>query len=62
MNVVFLAHFPIFQVIDLHLYLKSQLPQVFFKDFASKNQPPGLSIIGTLVENGLIIETEKNFK
>ena len=30
------------------------LPQVFFKHFASKNQLPGLSIIGTLVENGLI--------
>ena len=29
------------------------LPQVFSKHFASKNQLPGLSIIGTLVENGL---------
>ena len=29
------------------------LPQVFFKHFDSKNQLPGLSIIGTLVENGL---------
>ena len=28
------------------------LPQVFFKYFASKNQLPGLSISGTLVENG----------
>ena len=27
---------------------------MFFKYFASKNQLPGLSIIGTLVENGLI--------
>ena len=27
---------------------------VFFKHFASKNQLPGLSINGTLVENGLI--------
>ena len=32
---------------DLHLQ------QVFFKQFASKNQPPGLSAIGKLVENGL---------
>ena len=30
------------------------LPQVFFKYFASKNQLPGLSINGALVENGLI--------
>ena len=30
------------------------LPQVFFKHFASKNQLPGLSVNGTLVENGLI--------
>ena len=29
------------------------LPQVFFKHFASKNQLPGLSISGILVENGL---------
>ena len=29
-------------------------PQVFFKHFASKNQLPGLSVNGTLVENGLI--------
>ena len=27
---------------------------MFFKHFASKNQLPGLSIVGTLVENGLI--------
>ena len=27
--------------------------QVFFKHFASKNQLPGLSINGKLVENGL---------
>ena len=27
---------------------------MFFKHFASKNQPPGLSLSGTLVENGLI--------
>ena len=31
----------------------SPLPHAFFKDFASKNQLPSLSIIGTLVENGL---------
>ena len=29
------------------------LPQVFFKYFASKNQLPGLSVSGILVENGL---------
>ena len=27
---------------------------MFFKHFASKNQLPGLSVSGTLVENGLI--------
>ena len=31
------------------------LPQVFFKHFDSKNQLPGLSIIGTLVENRLVL-------
>ena len=31
----------------------STLPQVFFKLFASKNQLTGLSVSGTLVENGL---------
>ena len=34
------------------------LPQVFFKDFASKNQLPGFYISGTLVENGLKTTTE----
>ena len=29
------------------------VPQVFFKHFASKNQLPGFSVSGTLVENGL---------
>ena len=29
------------------------LPQVFFKHFASQIQLPGLSVSGTLVENGL---------
>ena len=29
------------------------VPQVFFKHFASKNQPHGFYICGTLVENGL---------
>ena len=29
------------------------LSQLFFKQFASKNQLPGSSISGTLVENGL---------
>ena len=33
--------------------LKMSLPQVFLKHFASKNQLRGLSISGTLVENGL---------
>ena len=28
-------------------------PQLFFKHFSSKNQLPGLSVSGTLVENGL---------
>ena len=28
---------------------------MFFKHFASKNQLPGLSVSGTLVENGLIV-------
>ena len=32
------------------------LPHVFFKHFASKHQLPGLSVSGTLVENGLIFE------
>ena len=34
------------------------LPQVFFKHFASKNELPGLSIIGTLIENGLKINCQ----
>ena len=29
------------------------LPKSFFKHFASKNQLPGLSVTGTLVENKL---------
>ena len=39
---------------DLHLYLKCYSSTVFFKYLGSKNQQPGLSIIETLVENGLI--------
>ena len=35
---------------------KPVFSQVFFKHFGSKNQLPGLSIIGTLVENGLILQ------
>ena len=35
--------------------LKMTVPQVFFKHFASENQLPGLSVSGTLVENGLRI-------
>ena len=31
------------------------LRQVFFTHFASKNRPPGFSIIGTLAGNALII-------
>ena len=41
------------QVIDLNLYLNATLPQVIFKHFATKNQPLGFYISGTLVENGL---------
>ena len=41
------------QVADLHLYLKCHSFTGVFKHFASKNQLPGLSIIGTLFENGL---------
>ena len=41
------------QVKDPHLYLKCHSSQVFFKHFAGKNQLPGLSTNGTLVENGL---------
>ena len=35
--------------------LKMSLSHLFFKHFASKNQLPGLTVIGKLVENGLII-------
>ena len=42
------------QVDDLHLYLKCHSCTGFFEHFASKNQLPGLSVSGTLVENGLI--------
>ena len=38
------------QVDDLYLCLHLTLPQVFFKHRASKNQLPGLSVNGTLVE------------
>ena len=37
-------------------FKKPVFSQVFFKHFGSKNQLPGLSIIGTLVENGLILQ------
>ena len=37
------------------------LPQVFFKDFAGKNQLPGFYISGTLVENGLIRKPKRKF-
>ena len=35
------------------------LPQVFFTHFASKNQVPDFSIMGTLSGNGLTINKEK---
>ena len=35
------------------------LPQVFFKHFGNKNQLPGLSKIGTLLENGIKIRNLK---
>ena len=37
-----------------HLYLKCHSSIGVFKHIGSKNQLPGLSIIGTLVENGLM--------
>ena len=37
---------------EKHLWKSDTLPLVFFKDFASENQLPGLSVKGTLVENG----------
>ena len=50
------------QVDDLHLCLKCHSSTGVFKHFGSKNQLPGLSIIGTLVENGLmIVLTMKSF-
>ena len=41
------------RVDDLRLYLKCHSSTGAFKHFGSKNQQPGLSIIGKLVENGL---------
>ena len=38
---------------DPHLYLKCHSSTGVFPHFGGKNQPPGLSIIVTLVENGL---------
>ena len=38
---------------DLHLYLKCHASTGIFKHFASKNQLSGLSVSGTLIENGL---------
>ena len=37
---------------ETHLWKSDTLPLVFFKDFVSENQLPGLSVKGTLVENG----------
>ena len=44
---------------EKHLWKSDILSKdaVFFQHFASKNQLPGLSISGTLVENGLKKET-----
>ena len=44
------------QVDGLHRYLKFHSSTGFFKHLASKNQPPGLSISGTLVENELMLQ------
>ena len=53
---VYLKHILVYHICsvdDLHIYLKNvTLPRVFFERFASKNQLPGSSISGTLVENG----------
>ena len=38
---------------DLHVYLKCHYSTGGFKHFASKNQLHGLSVSGTLIENGL---------
>ena len=40
------------------LFKMSLFLRYFFKHFASKNQLPGLSTSGTLVENGLITVTK----
>ena len=42
------------QVDDLQFYLKCHSSTAVFKHFASKKQLPGLSVSGTLVENGLM--------
>ena len=41
-----------------YLFKMSLFLTYFFKLFASKNQLPGLSTSGTLVENGLITATK----
>ena len=41
-----------------YLFKMSLFLRYFFKLFASKNQLPGLSTSGTLVENGLITVTK----
>ena len=43
------------QVDDLHFTENVTLLQVFSNYFASKSQLPGLSVSGTLVENGLML-------
>ena len=50
------------QVNDLHLYLKCHSSTGVFKHFAIKNQLPGLTIIGKLVENGLNQKKLKDFE
>ena len=44
------------QVDGLYRYLKCHSSTGFFKHFAGKNQQPGLSVSGTLVENGLMLQ------
>ena len=42
--------------------LNITLPQVVFKHFAGKNQLPGLSVSGKLVENGLSNQSNEILK
>ena len=49
------------QVINLHLHLKCHSCTSVFQHFTSKKQLPGLSVSGTLVENGLKENALSNF-